>query len=89
MPTAVRLHVVSPMLAVTPQDANPGFVDIPVGSVIETLDDLSEPGLHPVTFEGRQLLAFARDIRERSVRVRAVGCHNNDKTMLCSKRDRG
>jgi hypothetical protein len=72
MPTAVRLHVTLPILAITAQLSKYNFVEIPAGSVIDTSGDLSEPGLHPVTFEGQQLLLFTRDIAERTERVRAV-----------------
>jgi len=70
MPTAVRLHVTLPILAITAQLSKHNFVDIPAGSVIETSGDLSEPGLHPVTFEGQQLLVFTRDIAERTEPVK-------------------
>ena len=66
MPTEVRLHVISPILAITAQDTKNNFVDIPAGSMIETSVDLSERGLHPVKFDGRDLLAFVRDIQERT-----------------------
>jgi hypothetical protein len=66
MPTAVRLHVTLPILAITEQLTKQDFVDIPAGSVIETSGDLSVPGLHPVSFQGQQLLVFTRDIAERT-----------------------
>jgi len=66
MPTVVRLHVTLPILAITAQLTKQNFVDILAGSMIETSDDLSEPGLHPVTFEGQQILVFTRDIAERT-----------------------
>ena len=72
MPTAVRLHVTLPILAITAQLSKHNFVDIPAGSVIEASGDLSEPGLHPVTFEGRQLLVFTGDIAERTEPVRGA-----------------
>jgi hypothetical protein len=70
MPTAVRLHVILPILAITEHLTRHNFVDIPAGSVIETSGDLSDPGLHPVTFECQQLLTFARDIVERTQRCK-------------------
>jgi hypothetical protein len=69
MPTAVRLHVTLPILAITAEITKHNFADIPAGSQTETASDLSEPGLHPVTFKGQELLAFTRDIIERTVPV--------------------
>jgi hypothetical protein len=43
-----------------------GFVILPVGSIIETSDNLDEPGLHSVKFGGEELFAFTRDIEERT-----------------------
>jgi hypothetical protein len=70
MPTAVRLHAILPILAITEHFTRRNFVDIPAGSVNETSGDLSDFGLHLVTFEGQQLLAFARDIVERTQRCK-------------------
>jgi hypothetical protein len=72
MASAVRLHVTSEILAVATQPDDHCFVTIPAGSAIETSDDLAEPGFRPVRFEGRDLLAFTRDIRERTEQVRAA-----------------
>jgi hypothetical protein len=66
MPSAVRLHVTSEILAVSTRIADPGFIAIPAGSIIETSDDLAEPGFHTVMFNGKDLLAFTRDIHERT-----------------------
>lgn len=69
MANAVRLHVISEILAVPMQVEKHSFITIPAGSVIETSDDLVEPGFRPVMFDGRDLLAFTRDIRERTEQV--------------------
>jgi hypothetical protein len=70
MSTGVRLHVTLPILAVTPQHNNHKFVNIPAGSMIERpSEDLKEPGRGAVTFDGPELLAFTRDIAERTQRV--------------------
>ena len=69
MSAAVRLHVTSAILAVAAEHTRHRFVDIPAGSVIEMASvDFAEPGLRAVTFDGQELLAFTRDIRERTVR---------------------
>jgi hypothetical protein len=72
MATSVRLHVISEILAMPTQTEKHAFITIPAGSAIETSEDLAEPGLRPVMFEGRQLLAFTRDIREHTQRVEAA-----------------
>ena len=61
----VRLRVTVELLAVTA--VNSRFVTLSEGSVIETSDELIEPGLHHVNFGGNDLLAFTRDIQERTV----------------------
>lgn len=70
MPSELHLHVTSSILAV-PAGADHDFVTIPAGAVIETFD-LVEPGLHRITFDGRTLLAFTRDIQQRTEQVGAV-----------------
>jgi hypothetical protein len=59
----IRLKVRSPLLAL---DATADYVTIPEGSVIHTVDDLAEPGFHRVRHDGQDLLAFARDLQERT-----------------------
>jgi hypothetical protein len=65
MPLATRLRVTSSFLAV-PLTYHRGFITIPAGATIETSDDLVRPGLVEVSFDGKNLLAFTRDIRERT-----------------------
>ncbi len=65
MPSERHLQVTSSILAVA-AGADHDFVTIPAGAVIVTSDEIVEPGLHRVTFDGRALLAFARDIQERT-----------------------
>jgi len=65
MPSVVRLRVTEPFLTVTPT-TNSSFVTLPQGTVIETSDDLARPGLHPIKLDDQDLLAFTRDIRERT-----------------------
>ena len=72
MAIIVRLHVTSEILAVATQPTEHHFVTIPVGSMIETRGDFAEPGLHQVAFNGQELLAFTRDIRERTEQVKAT-----------------
>jgi hypothetical protein len=66
MSVPIRLHVISPILAITEQHTRHLFVTIPPGAVIETQSDFAEPGLRSVLFGGQDLLAFTRDIRERT-----------------------
>jgi hypothetical protein len=65
----VRLRVTDTILAVSPIRASPDLVMIPAGAVLETTDNINNLGLHPVTYDGRELLVFTRDIRERTVRL--------------------
>lgn len=69
MSNVVRLRVTDTIIAVSPIPANPDLVTIPAGAVLETTDNINNLGLHPVTYDGRKLLVFTRDIRERTVRL--------------------
>jgi hypothetical protein len=59
-----HFQVVSPILTVDAKSS--GFVALPAGAVITTTDDLAEPGLHEVRCYDKTLLAFSRDIQERT-----------------------
>ena len=65
----VLLCVTDTIVAVSTVPTSSDFVTIPTGAVIETKDNMSTLGLHPVTYDGRELLVFMRDILERTVRV--------------------
>jgi hypothetical protein len=67
MSRVVRLQVLSPLLTVDAKKSE--FVMISAGSIIETIDGLTEPGFHRVRYRGQDLLAFTRDIRERTEEV--------------------
>jgi hypothetical protein len=66
MSHVINLRVTASILAVSPIPTSPDIVTIPAGSVIETHDDITVPGLHHVTLDGKSLLAFTRDIQERT-----------------------
>jgi hypothetical protein len=66
MPSSVRYRVVSPILTTTKEQ---GFITIPPGSIIETSDNVNEPGLYAIRLADEELFAFARDIQERSERI--------------------
>ena len=70
MASPLVFRVTLPLVAVTQR--NPNFLTIPAGAIIETTSDLAEPGLHVVSFRGSDVLAFARDILERSERLSAA-----------------
>ena len=65
MPSLVRRRVLSPILTTNKN----GFVTVPVGSIIEMPENLQDPGLNSITVQGEQLLAFMRDIEERTEHV--------------------
>jgi hypothetical protein len=66
MPSVARFRVVSSFLAVQMSAQKERFVTIPVGAIIETSEALQEPGLVTVTINGNPVLAFHRDIIERT-----------------------
>jgi hypothetical protein len=65
MNQSIYLQVMSPLLALAGTD----YVTIPETAVIETTDNLSEPGFRQVQYEGESLLAFTRDVQERTQRI--------------------
>jgi hypothetical protein len=67
----VRLRVKQAFIAVASDSHDHGFTTIPVGSTIQSADDFVIPGLRPVTFDGQDLLAFTKDIRECTERIDA------------------
>jgi hypothetical protein len=70
MTQGVHLHVVAPFLAVDAKSLE--FMTITPGSIIETTDDLTEPGLHRVRWYRQTLLVFTRDIQERTKELSAA-----------------
>lgn len=60
-----HLRVTSAFLAITAAPDH-SFVTIPTGAMIESPDEFAEPGFVHVLFDGKELLAFTRDIRERT-----------------------
>jgi hypothetical protein len=56
----------SPLLALA---ATADYVTIPETAVIQTADDLAEPGFRQVRYEGESLLVFGKDIQERTQRI--------------------
>lgn len=65
----LSIHVVKvALLTVTTTSGK--FVTVPAGAKIECSDNLAEPGFVHVMFDGRDLLAFTRDIRERTEGVK-------------------
>ena len=46
------------------------FFTLPTGATIECSDNLAEPEYVHVMFDGTDLLAFTRDIRERTEKVK-------------------
>lgn len=69
MQSVARFRVVSSFLAVRLSAHREHFVTVPVGAIIKTSSELQDPGLVTVSVDGDTLLAFHRDIIERSERV--------------------
>lgn len=64
MNQTIHLLVMSPFLTVDAKRSK--FVVIPAGSIVHAFDDFPGPGFHPIVYDGQDLLAFTRDIRERT-----------------------
>ena len=66
MQSVARFRVVSSFLAVQLSAERERFTTVPVGAIIETTEDLQGAGMVTITMNGARLLAFHRDIMERS-----------------------
>jgi hypothetical protein len=71
MVSTSRFRVVS-AFAVMQNLRHRHFVTIPVGSIVETSDDLHQPGFVQVNIDGNAFLAFKRDIKERTQPLRSA-----------------
>jgi hypothetical protein len=69
MSSVASFRVVSPFMAVQLSAQRERFVTVPVGAIVETSADLRDPGLVTITVNGGTLLAFHRDISERTEAV--------------------
>jgi hypothetical protein len=65
----VRLCVTDTILAVEDTPSGPDIITIPPGAMIETTDSIRNSSANPVTYEGRELLVFTKDIRDRTARL--------------------
>jgi len=64
-----RFRVVSSFVAFHASVRNRPFVNVPVGSIIETREEIQDPGLVEIRVNNQSLLAFTRDIEDRTVRL--------------------
>ena len=60
----VRFRVVSPFVAFHTVVTNKPFLTVPIGSIIETREEVHSPGLFEIRLNDQPLLAFMRDIDE-------------------------
>ena len=61
-----RFRVLSSFLAFHTVVTNKPFLTMPVGSIIETREEVHSPGLFEIRLNDQPLLAFMRDIQECS-----------------------
>ncbi|PWT85587.1 MAG: hypothetical protein C5B58_02835 [Acidobacteria bacterium] len=61
-----RLEVTSAFLAVRNNDGRKGLITIARGSIVEVTGAFDENDMVAITFDGDLLLAFGRDVEERS-----------------------
>jgi hypothetical protein len=60
----LNLRVISPFLAMRESNQSPAFLTVPKGAVLETSDELDQPGLARIKLQDQPLFAFIRDLRE-------------------------
>lgn len=63
----LRFRVVSPFVVIQPNNTGPPFLTVPIGSIIETREEVHSPGLAEIRLNDKLLLAFMRDIEDRAV----------------------
>jgi hypothetical protein len=63
---AVQFRVLSPFVVIQPLISGPPFITLPQGSIIETQEEIRSPGLAEIRLNNQPLLAFMRDIEERT-----------------------
>jgi hypothetical protein len=64
MPAVVRFRVISPFEVIQPCIDEPPFLTVPVGSTIETDEEIRSPGLAEIRWNNQPLLARMRDIEQ-------------------------
>ena len=64
MQAVLNLRVISPFLAMRESNLSPAFLTVPKGAVLETSDELDQPGLVRIKLQDQPLFAFIRDLRE-------------------------
>jgi hypothetical protein len=72
MGSTSRFRVVSAFAAMEDHHGR-RYVTIPAGSVVETSDDLDQPGFIHVNVDGNTFVAFKRDIKERTQLIERTG----------------
>jgi hypothetical protein len=73
-----RYRVLSPLLTVRKYGEARGFFTVPPGAIVETAGDLQTAGLVPIRVFGELLLAFSRDLHERSQVLQAASIWADD-----------
>jgi hypothetical protein len=59
-----QFRVVSPFLAMRESSVSPAFLTVPKGAILETFNELHQPGLVLIKLADQMLFAFIRDLRE-------------------------
>lgn len=70
---AARYRVLSPLLTVRKYSEARGFFTVPAGAIVETAGEIETAGLIPIRVFGQLLLAFSRDLHERSQALQSGG----------------
>ena len=64
MQAVLNLRVISSFLAMRESSLSPAFITVPKGAVVETSNELHQPGLVLIKLADQLLFAFMRDLRE-------------------------
>ena len=74
MLSVVRFLVLSPFEVIQPFIDGPPFVTVPVGSIIETQEEIRGPGLAEIRMNNQPLLTRMRDIEQCTKPVDEPAC---------------
>lgn len=74
MPVVARFRVLSPFEVIQPCVDGPPFVTVPVGSIIESQEEIRSPGVAEIRLNNQPLLARMRDIEKCTQRVDEPKC---------------
>lgn len=72
MQAVLNLRVTSPFFALRESSLSPASLTVPKGAVVQTFNELNQPGLVRIKLADQPLFAFMRDLRESAEPVEGL-----------------